>query len=990
MRTKTGVLTFTDLSQMQKMRRGSELGSFLDEMNVIRPEELIGELTAHFQEGSGNNSRFFMDYRYRDFASVSRVRRMMPVYGAKGLTPGITRQANFVELLLGKESDLIGNGFNENIFGISYLNGEDTVTMSDRELELEIGKVGIVRPMKVSPENMDKLARTLCRLWDAQEKDPSTRFVILTGRAGERSVEIIRQLYMLLPDRLRLQLGFETNVTGADIDRIQSAKLPIYVMTAEPGQDLARRRWAFPVVVCEWERTEQYPCDEGRLALVRKLAEAMDEDLAVAFGKAERAVLYQKQSDVSSFKYYEAMVRRLFSVDGASAGPERTVVPERKVAPVRTEKPAPRSGAGEEKFWIPDLKKELSEGKSAANDAQPWLAEPAEEKPAANEAQPWLGKPAAARPAQEKSAANDAQPWLAEPAAARPAQEKPAAEKPAANDAQPWLAEPAAAKPTEDKPAAEKPASNDAQPWPAEQAAEKTATEKPTVKDAQAASGAENKADGKPAEKANAKGGPEIMPWFKSHVSATEETKNEPRKKPADSPRPAVDTTPVDSGIVTPFAWSDPSRQADPMTHLRRQNEALTAENKKLNDENSELRAKILTMTGEEMKLKANYKVLENDKDTLGRSRSAAEREIRELTNMNRKLKRENAELAKANMALGEKIRRLEKGSRRLSEGGDPNASDLGADAAKKADAGESSGFQLSEESAEALRVRPTYEQLERRTRQLYRKNRILRKRVLLFGALSIFLFLLLVIALITLWMLTGSEKKTSGTTGPAATQTQTGTATPGNSLVAENGETTVTPGATTPGGATPTEGGESETSPAESGESQTAPVSAQPTEPTTIGTADDWTAIQGSNPGSSLTWAETSDRLGEPAGYQVHYHIRFASNADGMGISEDSSLPYIGVYVNSKPTDTDEARYYQWQPVNSLSPANGVRADWIDVAGIDYYLHIAYAADLNGTDFSTTDPTGRGCVGYYISGHADGGVSPDSSNPGDYKWVFR
>ncbi len=1066
MRTKTGVLTFTDLSQMQKMRRGSELGSFLDEMNVIRPEELIGELTAHFQEGSGNLSRFFMDYRYRDFASVARVRRMMPVYGAKGITPGITRQANFVELLLGKESDLAGTGFNENIFGISYLNGEDTVTMSDRELEMEIGKVGIIKPLLVSPGNADKLARTLCRLWEAQEKDPSTRFVILTGRAGERSVEIIRQLYMLIPDRLRLQLGFQTNVTTADLDRIQTAKLPIYILTAEPGQNLTARKWAFPVVECEWERVEQYPCDENRLALVRKLAGAMNEKLAAVFGKAERAVLYQKESDVSSFKYYGDIVKRLFS--GDTAAPERKPAEKaaagsgqaagrrsaaagkaaaagersadydaqpwrRDIAPARPVRPdkaiRERAVDYDAKPWLKDIAPTGRTEKSPAADDQPWRMGLADGKPAAAkaeaDAQPWLKEQAGEKPAAAKTA-SDAQPWL----------KGQAGEKPATADAQPWLKGQAG-----EKAATAKPAETDAQPWRKEQ--EKQVQDQKTVvaeEKTEAAAKSAERVETPAAKKVM----PEFMPWIKAHLSG----KGEAKANPDSEAKQQAETTPaavtkdaqdaktgtgtkatsgntsvsgaktglevkktagtssvVGAGIATAQAVKTVAGTAGTQGNKtsnvtasvpeagRTSNTSGTQGNKATIGITPASGAKTAaddavksgdkgaarTQAVPDSRLTVGGKPLENMGAGQGESGLTAEQEVRELTHKNRKLVRENSELTRVNIALGEKVRKLEKELNRfraLAGGG-------ADDASKKAGAGEGSGSPLSSDSGDGdgRRTKRTYEQLERRNRQLYKKIKTLRKRVMIYGTVSIFLFMLLVVVLISYAIGMSKRRSQAEDAGQTAVETQTGAES------AENGDSTGTPGTeisaeseevqtgTEEGGEGPDSTAEG-TSPAETSQA--------------VAMTDEWTAIQGSDPGTSITWAETTDRLGQPAGYIVHFHVRFAEDTNGTGLSEDSSLPYLGAYVNSKPADTDEARYYQWTEMSSIDPANGLKVDWIDVPGIDYYFHIAYAADENGTDFSTTDSTGRACVGYYISGHADGGVSPDSGNYSDYTWVYR
>ena len=314
MNNQAGVLTFTDLSQVQKSRATRELDVFLGEMYVNRPTEMVDRISATFQNGSFNRSHFFMDFKYRDYASMRMgLSYLMPVFGVKGMTPKISRQANYVEVMFAKEADLSGTRFNDVIFGMDYLTGENTVNLTDNELVSSMGSAGAVPGYRIRADWKELVAHILVKLWEAGEQAPRTRFIIKMKRAEARSMFLLQQLYLLLPAQLRLQLGFETNVGAADLAQIQNETLPIYVMTMEENEVVDPGKYTFPIAVFEEAKETSYSYNEKRLNLILRLAESMTEQMASVLDNAEKTCMQNGNEDSSSFRFYESILESLFT-----------------------------------------------------------------------------------------------------------------------------------------------------------------------------------------------------------------------------------------------------------------------------------------------------------------------------------------------------------------------------------------------------------------------------------------------------------------------------------------------------------------------------------------------------------------------------------------------------------------------------------------------------------------------------------------------------
>ncbi len=311
---RAGVLTFTDLSQVQKTRENSELENFLSEMSVNRPSDLVSKISVIFQNGSPKRSNFFMNFKYREFASMRMgANYQMPVFGVKGETPKITRKANYVELLMCSEEELAGAKFNDVIFGTGYITGTETVDLTDNELIAGMDCMAGKPACTVRSEWVETVAHIVEKLWEASEREPRTRFVIEMDRAESRSMSLLQQIFLLIPQRLRLQLGFQTNITADDLAQIQNETVPIYLLTMDSKESIDPGKYSFPVVVYRLKDENAYAYNERRLQLIRKLAESVDEKFMSVLDNSEKEYLEDRAESSSSFRYYGDIVGKLFT-----------------------------------------------------------------------------------------------------------------------------------------------------------------------------------------------------------------------------------------------------------------------------------------------------------------------------------------------------------------------------------------------------------------------------------------------------------------------------------------------------------------------------------------------------------------------------------------------------------------------------------------------------------------------------------------------------
>mgnify|MGYP001565662499 CR=1 FL=1 len=117
--------------------------------------------------------------------------------------------------------------------------------------------------------------------------------------------------------------------------------------------------------------------------------------------------------------------------------------------------------------------------------------------------------------------------------------------------------------------------------------------------------------------------------------------------------------------------------------------------------------------------------------------------------------------------------------------------------------------------------------------------------------------------------------------------------------------------------------------------------------------------------------------------GVQTYFHIAYADDASGGNFSQQAEGKlYIGTYVDDEENDADyNSPLWKWQLVKGLDGANGLEGS-SGLDGSTSYLHIAYANNTSGLDFSVEFSEGRDYIGQYTDY-----VLEDSNLWGNYKW---
>lgn len=130
-----------------------------------------------------------------------------------------------------------------------------------------------------------------------------------------------------------------------------------------------------------------------------------------------------------------------------------------------------------------------------------------------------------------------------------------------------------------------------------------------------------------------------------------------------------------------------------------------------------------------------------------------------------------------------------------------------------------------------------------------------------------------------------------------------------------------------------------------------------------------------GTHVASTANWGKGDPAQGIP---------KIAELVSDFSISNNSSRTHIGIYVDDKENDSTDPSKYRWTLIKGADGAQGTPgAKGED--GRTPYLHIAYAANANGTQgFSVSDSAGK----LYIGTYTDYTVA-DSTDPARYKWTL-
>ena len=111
--------------------------------------------------------------------------------------------------------------------------------------------------------------------------------------------------------------------------------------------------------------------------------------------------------------------------------------------------------------------------------------------------------------------------------------------------------------------------------------------------------------------------------------------------------------------------------------------------------------------------------------------------------------------------------------------------------------------------------------------------------------------------------------------------------------------------------------------------------------------------------------------------------HIAYSNSQDGGKdfSTSNSNREYIGIYVDSNKTDSENYKAYKWSKIKGLDGKNGI-AGKAGADGKTPYLHIAYSNSQDGSkDFSVND-SNRDYIGQYTDFS-----KADSTDYKKYSW---
>ena len=319
MEQKYGKLVWTDDEndwQGSYVKEGTE--KFLLNMGVDRAKEVIEEITNVFMGNGDMRGRIFYNRKYQSFRAAEGPLRL-PVYGVKGKHDGEKSRANYTHWYVEKEQNLLGECFFREIFG-NYFGTEEEYRLLKKPEEMFEKRVEdryITREENVQDI---PIVYIMERLWEALEQNPSNRIVIVLSKriasedaeksAEEESMNILRQIYRMIPQRLRLTLGFATCVTPAEIiSLVENENLPIHIFTTEIDSDLTKlNNRVFSYHVIRIDEEDLHANNETRQKWLEKLLEFKAKDqLEELLNRSEAGYLEREKKEVN-FGAYEAIL----------------------------------------------------------------------------------------------------------------------------------------------------------------------------------------------------------------------------------------------------------------------------------------------------------------------------------------------------------------------------------------------------------------------------------------------------------------------------------------------------------------------------------------------------------------------------------------------------------------------------------------------------------------------------------------------------------
>ena len=318
------VITGADMNQVDRTWVSEGLKTFESggkiSLTAIGRRDYKQEIIGSFKQGSGGRS-----YRYYSFnnlknaqkdASVDQYR--VPVYGVRG-TSDISRAIGYACVYISSCRDMAGLDFYSHVFGSRYLTEEEIRTSADPVSLTE--QEPVMPKLSVSPRNRETAYAIVESLSRAQERDTNSKLLIVIDNAETESMELLKDVYLLLPGKMRLNYGFATNLTVKmyeELFRQQSLPIQLLTMDSEVYRGSIDRIRTLDPLLCVLDLNSLQPgtVDPGiSRQLDRFLEKGINRKNDLLFAFAEQQVI-RKHNNVPSMQFYPEMLEKYLEGGG--------------------------------------------------------------------------------------------------------------------------------------------------------------------------------------------------------------------------------------------------------------------------------------------------------------------------------------------------------------------------------------------------------------------------------------------------------------------------------------------------------------------------------------------------------------------------------------------------------------------------------------------------------------------------------------------------
>lgn len=313
--------------QTQTSETDARMREFLSSLHFKSPRSFLDDVGKWYNGLSSSYSSMFLNVGYVDkYTNLPATKDFhVSIYGVSGIH-NIRRISRYINYYVSKEETLLGQDFFPYIFDSFYFSEEEARDTSENVTTLLDKKVSVDKKrnahIEIKEKDRDLICHIVERLWSSQIEDVGTRLVLCINEQEiqSRSEELLKQIYLLLPQKLRMNMGFCTNSNPKDIAYLSGeCELPVHIFTMKvediekTKQEFAAAEFKYPVVLFDVENPEKEVCDPQRLKLIEELSYKLSPTSDAKLAYAEKRILQEERGAQVSFKNLQKIFERLNS-----------------------------------------------------------------------------------------------------------------------------------------------------------------------------------------------------------------------------------------------------------------------------------------------------------------------------------------------------------------------------------------------------------------------------------------------------------------------------------------------------------------------------------------------------------------------------------------------------------------------------------------------------------------------------------------------------